>query len=209
MKSGYWKPGAWKNVPIFVHWTILLWLPWYWLQSRSFMWAVLTLLAYTALLLAHELGHALAARSRRLRVHSIRLYVLHGQCEFEAPYHERDHVFIAWGGVLAQMCVLVVALAALFATRILMPEGEYVLAPLFYVFIDANLVIAAINLIPVAPLDGHLAWRILPPLWDRLRARVQGGTRSSGNVIDFNKRRAAAKKSKLAAAELIDKLKKK
>lgn len=211
MKSGYWKLGTWNNFPILVHWTILLWLPWYWIQNGSLAWALITFLAYAVLLLAHELGHAYAARSRRLRVYGIRLYVMHGLCEFQSPFHARDHIFIAWGGVLAQMCVLVVALAAQYAVSVFLPDAEYLLAPLFYVFIKANLVIAAFNLIPVAPLDGHIAWQGVPPLWDKLRARFKfkNRIRSQGNVVDLGARREAARKSRLTTAELLDKLRKK
>ncbi len=209
MNQGYWKLYTWKNFPILVHWTILLWLPWYWSQNKSLTWSVITFLAYTALLLAHEFGHAFAASLCRLRVHSIRLYLMHGLCQFQSPYSEKDHIFIAWGGVLAQMCVLVLALAAQFATGIFLPGTEYLMAPIFFVFIKANLVTAAFNLIPVAPLDGHLAWRAFPLLWCKLRTEIKSRPRSEGNVIDFQKRRVAARKSKRAAEDLIDKLRNK
>ncbi len=209
MEPGTWKLHTWKNIPIYVHWTILLWLPWYWLHNSSLFWAAATFLAYALLLLAHEAGHAIAARSRRLGVYAIRLYMMHGLCQFQAPYREKDHILIAWGGVIAQMCVLVVAVAAQFAVELFLPGKEYLLAPLFYVFIKANIVIAVFNLIPVEPLDGHIAWRGVAPLWNKLRTKFRNRPRATGNVIDFGKRREAARKSRDATQDLLDKLRKK
>lgn len=208
-QSGYWKFGKWKGIPLYCHWTVLLWMPWYWWVRGSLGWAVVTLLAYLALLLAHELGHAVVARARRVKVHAIRLFVLHGQCEHDEPYYERDDIFIAWGGVLAQMCVLTVAVAAKHGARLLFPDVEPFLAPILFVFIDANLVIAVINLVPVAPLDGHKAWRLLLPVWTSFVLRAQGGVRSLRRVLDFRKRRAIEVESRRATADLLDRIKKK
>ncbi len=209
MQSGFLKFGKWKQVPFYFHWTVLLWVPWYWWARGSLVWAVVTLLAYLGLILAHELGHAIAARSRRVKVHAIRLYVLHGQCEHEEPYYERDDLFIAWGGVLAQLCVLTMAAAVKYVLRWLLPASEQFLAPILFVFIDANIVIGAINLIPVAPLDGHKAWRALLPAWHVFLSRARSAGRSVRRALDFNRRRAIKIESQQATAELLDRLKKK
>lgn len=209
METGTRKLFTWSNIPVYANWTILLWLPWYWMHNSNLVWVAVTFLAYALLLLAHELGHAVAARSRRLRVHAIRLYMMHGLCQFQSPYREKDHILVAWGGVIAQMCMLVLAVIARFAVQAFLPQAEYFLAPLFYVFIQANIVIAIFNLIPVAPLDGHIAWRVLPPLRDHLRAKFSWRARDTGNVIDLGKRRAAARKSKQAADTVLDRTRKK
>lgn len=205
MQAGYWKLGEWKTIPLFFHWTVFLWLPWYWWTHGGIVATATTFVAFVALLAAHELGHAIAARSQRVRVFAIRLYVLHGQCEHEHPHYEAEDVLIAWGGVLAQLVVLVLAVTAQYSSRLLLPHTEYFLAPLFFVFIHTNMVIAAINLIPVSPLDGHKAWRVVPLLLPRLRRSFL----NLGNALNFRKRRAAAKESQRAAAELLDRLTKK
>jgi hypothetical protein len=131
------------------------------------------------------------------------------QCEHDEPYYERDDIFIAWGGVLAQLCMLALAVAAKHAVRLLLPDWEPLLSPILFVFIDANLVIAVINLIPVAPLDGHKAWRVLLPAWNAFLWRTHSVGRSVRQALDFRKRRAIEIESQRATAELIDRLKKK
>lgn len=209
MQSGFLKFGKWKQVPFYFHWTVLLWIPWYWWARGSFVWAVITLLAYLFLLLAHELGHAVVARMQRVKVYAIRLYVLHGQCEHEEPYYERDDLFIAWGGVLAQLCVLAIAVAAKYSVRFLFPAGEQILEPVLFVFIDANILIGAFNLIPVAPLDGHKAWRVLLPAWNAFLSRSKRATRNVRRALTVKRRRAIEIESQQATAELLDRLKKK
>lgn len=209
MQSGYWLVGKWWRIPVSIHWTLLLWLPWYLLQDKNLVWAVLTLLAFTALLCAHEMGHAAIARSRRVKVYAIKLYLLHGQCEHQHPYYEADDVFIAWGGVLAQLVVLILAIAAKHLIIWLAPSTYYLLAPLFSVFINANIVIAAINLIPIAPLDGHKAWRAIPLFRARLSPNFNVLYQKFCNAIDFKKRKAMKLKSKTTATELLNRLTKK
>ncbi|WP_457279004.1 hypothetical protein [Polaromonas sp. P5_D5] len=208
MQSVFWKFGKWRRIQFYFHWTVLLWVPWYWWAHGSLVWAVVTLVAYLVLLLAHELGHAIVARSQRVKVYAIRLYALHGQCEHEEPYYERNDLFIAWGGVLAQLCILAIAVIAKYSLRFLSPALEQFLAPILFVFIDANIVIGAINLIPVAPLDGHKAWRALPLAWNVFLSRTKGAMRRFRRGFDFKKRRAIKIESQQAAAELLERLKK-
>ncbi len=208
MKPGYWKLGTWKNIPFYMHWSVFLWLPMYYSSYHDLAWAELSLAGFLVLLVVHEVGHAVAAMSRSLRVLAIELHAFRGLCWHEAAYYETDDVLIAWGGVLGQFCVLLLALAAQYALGVLSPGMLYTLAPLFYVFIKANLVMAAINLLPVEPLDGHRAWRVI----SLLRKRFSGGARGSsgtGNVIRFGRQRRLLKESRRAASELLDRLKKK
>jgi stage IV sporulation protein FB len=209
MQSVFWKFGKWRRIPFHFHWTILLWVPWYWWVRGSLGWAVVTLVAYLVLLLAHELGHAIAARSQRVEVYAIRLCALHGQCEHEEPYYERSDLLIAWGGVLAQLCILAFALLAKYSLRFLFPAVEQFFAPILFVFIEANLVMVAINLIPVAPLDGHKAWRALPLAWNAFLFPVKRAMRSVRRAFDFKRRRAIKIESQQATSELLERLRKK
>ena len=77
-----------------------------------------------------------------------------------------DHALIAWGGVLAQA---VVALPMVLWIRFMgytpFDAANEVLVLLGFF----SLAIAAFNLLPVAPLDGAMAWRIFPEMWARSR----------------------------------------
>jgi Zn-dependent protease len=71
---------------------------------------------------------------------------------------------IAWGGVLAQLALLIPALAvALFLPA---PQSAF-LAELLEAFTRTNAILIAFNLIPIKPLDGAEAW----PLFGHLRRR--------------------------------------
>lgn len=209
MKAGYWKLGTWQNIPFYAHWTVLLWLPLYWSSYPDPAWLVLTLATFLGLLFAHEAGHAIAAKSCGLRVHAIEAHLFHGLCWHEAACSERDDVLIAWGGVLAQFAVLLLALVAEFVLRQASPDLAYSLAPLFYVLIKANLVIIVINLLPVPPLDGYTAWRVLPMLMRHFPG--QGGARprapSTGNVVGLGNRGGVLEQVRRMLARLLDSLK--
>jgi Zn-dependent protease len=118
-------------------------------------------LAFVALVLVHELGHALLVRWRGHRVVGIHLTAWGGECQWRPGRRggepsNADRVIIAWGGVLAQSVVLVVAIS-LVALGVRHP----VLSPLVW----SNAIMIFFNLMPIPPLDGATAWRL-----DQLRA---------------------------------------
>jgi Zn-dependent protease len=139
----------------------------------------------------------------------IELRFIHGVCAHEAPYREIDDVLIAWGGVAAQLVVLVVALVADMLLAAASPAARSIAAPFLFVFIGTNVFIIIFNLIPLAPLDGAKAWRIIPlaakwarrtSLADRLRKQLSARER-------VRKRKLEAESERIAA-DIIAKLKK-
>jgi stage IV sporulation protein FB len=167
MRSTWWL-GKWRGIPIAVHWTVLLGLPWlYFFHVRSVLGIAVAFAAFLFLLLAHELGHAAVAMWRNVPVGDVQLFFIHGYCTHDEPYDEEDDVLIAWGGVGAQLVVLVVAIGAKALVATFSPVAAAVVAPLFRVLVETNLWIMVFNLIPVPPLDGAKAWRIIPLLRER------------------------------------------
>lgn len=90
-----------------------------------------------------------------------------GVCRHEQPYYELEDIYISWGGILAQMVILVIAFISIQGYIILnnIPDLRYsdseVLIIISHVFIKLNILIIFFNLIPVKGLDGYLAWKIL------------------------------------------------
>ena len=204
-----WRLGKWRGIPIFLHWTVLLGLPWFYYQTRSLSATLISFAAFAMLLLAHELGHAIVATWRNVRVFKIQLYVIHGICEHDEPYYEQDDVLIAWGGVAAQFVLLVIALGVDPLLAAFSPFVHAAMWPLLRVFIDTNLLIIVLNLIPIAPLDGAKAWRVLPILRQRAGATSWGARLRK--LFDARQRardKELDAKSKRVTAEIIDKLKK-
>jgi Zn-dependent protease len=184
-------------------------LPWFYYQTRSASATAISCVAFLFLLVVHELGHAAVARWRNVEVQRIELYFIHGLCAHDEPYHEEDDVLIAWGGVAAQLVVLVIAFAANLLLAAFAPFAYLAAAPLFGVLIQTNLLIMVFNLIPVPPLDGAKAWRGLPLFWERAQ-----GTSWAAGLRKLSAARGRARNKKLEAkaqritADIIDKLKK-
>jgi stage IV sporulation protein FB len=219
-----WRAFRWRGVPVNFHWTVLFAVPLLVAFGRSWAGALAALPAYLLLIVAHEIGHAAVTRWRGLPVRGIHVYAMHGICYYEQPYCELDDILIAWGGVGAQALLLAFALAASWLLGFAPYALGSALAPPLGILISANMVIAAINLIPAAPLDGAKAWRILPygfrwleEQWqarrpraarrgpDRLRA-ARAAAPMAGNTepMDVDDPQAAR-----VASELLDRLKKK
>jgi stage IV sporulation protein FB len=122
---------------------------------------------FVLLILIHELGHALLVLRYRLGLFEIRVHGLGGECHHRTgtPFQESA---IAWGGVLGQLVVLIATQVVLL---VLGPPTSTHTAQLVHVFTESNLWLMAINLLPIAPLDGAKAWPLLPMIWEKLRKR--------------------------------------
>lgn len=97
----------------------------------------------------------------------MRLSIIHGTCTHGGDLWSEWHdVAIAWGGVLAQFVVA----GAMFLLSII-PGLDIApaIAPIFAFLGPISIFIALFNLIPIPPLDGAKAWRIVPLLFERWR----------------------------------------
>jgi Zn-dependent protease len=154
-----------KGVSVYLHWSVLLIVLLILLNALHHpAVALLGLIAYFGVLLIHECGHLIAAQRLHCEVFSIDLYPIFGLTRFQTPWSRLDHCIIAWGGVLAQAVValpLVILVKTFGYTRF--EPVNAVLALLGFFSIG----VAAFNLLPIRPLDGAMAWRIVPELFKR------------------------------------------
>jgi Zn-dependent protease len=204
-----WRLGKWRGIPVSLHWTVFIGLPWFYYQTRSVSATALCFAAFFFLLVAHEIGHAAVALWRNVGVDEIKLFFIHGLCMHDEPYYGDDDVLIAWGGVAAQVVVLVIAFGCNTLLGILSPYMDQVASPVFRVLIETNFVIMILNLMPVPPLDGVKAWRILPLL--RARAQRTSGWLSLRKLLVAHRRsgdRRLEVDSERMAADVIDRLRK-
>jgi hypothetical protein len=96
------------RAPVYIHWSVFLVVAVLALSSVDTpAYGALAIVAYFSVIVIHECGHAWVAKRRHHEVLCIRIGVLHGNCEYEAPDYEWDDVAIAWGGVLAQFIVAI------------------------------------------------------------------------------------------------------
>jgi stage IV sporulation protein FB len=167
----YWYPlgtTRWFGASLHVHLSVLVAAAVLALTAAdSPIFAVAALLSLLALILLHEFGHAWVAHTLGYSVHGIWFGLIHGRCTFDTPETEWDRCLIAWGGVSAQLLIAVpICLLDALWHR---PIGF--LGPVVLILGYWSLVTIVYNLIPSQGFDGKIAWRILPLLRDRLRAR--------------------------------------
>lgn len=150
----------------------------------STYWAAagVTVLAFFASILAHEMGHALVARRSGLRVEGVTLWMLGGVARFDGEStRPDDELRIAAVGPLTSAALGLVfgGLSWLVSQLGVDPLASSVLSWLALV----NLGLAAFNALPAAPLDGG---RVLAAaIWWRTGDRNRGllGAASAGRVL--------------------------
>ncbi|HTA90077.1 MAG TPA: hypothetical protein VK745_10890 [Polyangiaceae bacterium] len=167
-RRGYWRVGRWRGVPIKLHWSILLVA----LVFSRFRFLPGFFVAYPCLVLLHELGHALLVRRLGHRVVRVEVTGLGGVCDWSGNATPFEEAAIAWGGVLAQLALLIAAELCLWALPPTSRFGWEVLST----FTDTNLWLMAINLMPIPPLDGAHAWGIIKAYRERGSANLPHGT---------------------------------
>jgi stage IV sporulation protein FB len=189
MNGGFFTISVLRGIPIRLHWSVAVgafvlgrfrFVPAYWA-------------GFVLLILLHELGHAVMVRRYGLGVSEIVIHGVGGYCRHDRAGTAWQTAVIAWGGVLVQSLVylLAVGVAALVG-----PITSSAGWQLLYLFTESNLWLICINLMPIAPLDGKEAWTILPQIRDRLRARF--GRRGQGHRESSDER--TQKRDELDAA---------
>jgi membrane-associated protease RseP (regulator of RpoE activity) len=154
-----------NGVKVFVHWSVFLIGGLILLGAAEDPRLAFTVLAaYYGVILIHECGHMVAAQRKGCLVTSIALYPIWGITCFSEPYSRYDHCVIAWGGVVAQAIVAIpfIACVEIFGyTRFPPLNAAFAILGFF------SLSMAAFNLLPIRPLDGSIAWGLLPALLKR------------------------------------------
>lgn len=163
---GYLTLGRVHGIPIRVHWT----MPVGALIFGGLRFAPAFWLGFFVLVLAHELGHAWFVRRYRHHVLAVEVTGFGGLCRWSGRASPYERAVIAWGGVVAQGLLLIVAAALLAAFG---PARSVWTAELAHVFTRTNLWLIALNLLPLPPLDGAEAWPLARHALDKLRSRTR------------------------------------
>ena len=164
-KSGYLKLGTVAGACVRAHWTVPVGA----LVFGGGRISLGSLTGFVLLVLAHEIGHALVVRRRGYRVVCLELHGTGGLCRWRGDPTAMDAALIAWGGVGAQALVLVGTMAV---TLILGSPRDIFFFELVRAFTTTNLWMIGFNLIPIPPLDGVEAWKMVRLLRQRARNRV-------------------------------------
>jgi Zn-dependent protease len=176
------------GIPVFVHPLVLVWVLIFYLFGNPALGFINCALMF-GLLIGHEWGHAACARFCGLSVWNISISPLHGACHFDEPRTSLEHQVIAWGGVLVQLLILAASVLFLCALRLLpasiLRPWLLLLEPVSAIWIHWNIFLIILNLVPIPPLDGSIAWRIVPRILNgdvsrfvRMRRSIRRNLRS-------------------------------
>lgn len=155
--NGYFRLGRPAGVELRLHWSVPVGA----LIAGGLRIEPLLWLGFILVIMVHELGHVALGRIMGLQVVGIDLTGIGGQCRWRGESEPLDHAWIAWGGVLAQGVLLLgtLAVTGLWPSR---ASAEWAL--IRHAFIQINLWIIAINLLPFPPFDGQRAWGLFGEL---------------------------------------------
>ena len=171
-----WRIGRIAGIDIFVHATFPLlfaWIALVQLREGATREAVLfsfgLIIAVFAIVVLHELGHALTARRFGVRTRDITLLPIGGVARLERmPREPKQELLIALAGPAVNFALAVPLYAILYAqgattnlSALLADEGAISSASFVAQLLVINVWLALFNLIPAFPLDGGRALRAL------------------------------------------------
>jgi Zn-dependent protease/CBS domain-containing protein len=163
------------------------------LETATYWWmAVVGLFGLAASIVLHELAHSVVARSYRMPIRSITLFIFGGVAEMEGePPSAKAEFWVAIAGPVMSLAVaagfLVLAAAAGGVTGpeieepIEIPPLAIVLSYLAFI----NVILAVFNMVPAFPLDGGRVLRAI--LWG-IRGDILWATRiaaGAGSIFAF------------------------
>lgn len=199
--GGYFEIGRIRGARVRLHWS---------LPIAAFVWSGLRVdlvgwVGFVVLVLVHELGHAAMVWRIGDRVTGIQLHAFGGSCSWAGDPTQAERALVAWGGVLAQGVVWLIASLFFWVFE---PKGA-LLQQIAYLLTTENLELALFNLIPIPPLDGYEAWKLLPTLW-RSRSELSDYLRErDARARQKNRDNEAAKrweKKRRATDETVDEI---
>lgn len=167
--SGYVTLFRWRGARVRLHWSIALGA----LIFGGFRFDPGFIVGFVLLVLLHEIGHALLVWRYGHRVRAIEVTGLGGACSWSGNATPFEEAAIAWGGVLAQGALFAATYAVI---RFVAPPTTAFTYSLVEAFTGTNLWLIAVNLMPIPPLDGVKAWKILGAWRERRGAGVPYGS---------------------------------
>lgn len=156
-------------------------------QSAALYWSVAVpgAITFVGSLLAHELAHALVARRRGIRVRSVTLWMLGGMTRLDGdPETPRSDLAIAIAGPLTSVLLGLLLLGSGIGLRLVTADAVVgVVATVCFWLGAMNVMLAAFNLLPGAPLDGGRILRAAIWWWRGDRTTAELAATQAGKVV--------------------------
>lgn len=134
-----------------------------WGDTLSWEVAIITALLFFAAIVAHELSHAVVAKSRGLPVRSITLFALGGVAQIEKePEDAKTEFWIGIVGPITSLVIGVICLGIAYALGWTPPAFPSRPLPAMLMWLGyINIMLAVFNMIPGFPLDGGRVLRAI------------------------------------------------
>lgn len=152
-KSGYLGPIQIFNIKTYFHWSFPvggLFVAFF-IGESNITAGIYLIIAYTSLILLHELGHAIAAIHYSKQIKVILLTGAGGWCFAEEPNTVFSKLLFYSGGIIAQFIALILTVLLLFISG--NPESLF-LNCFVLVYTIVNIALIIINLYPSQHTDG-------------------------------------------------------
>jgi stage IV sporulation protein FB len=168
--------GHWNGARIRIHWTVFLsafffgrfqFLPIYWIS-------------FFIVVFIHEAGHVMVIRRLRLWVDEIVVHGFGGYCSWSGSPGDLSRSFIAWGGVTAQLLLLIITIGVSTLADL---RYNALTRQIYSAFVISNIWMAGFNLLPIPPLDGAEAWKIIKLLRDDWNTHLKKRKRTKQDKI--------------------------
>jgi Zn-dependent protease/CBS domain-containing protein len=191
-----WRIGRLAGIDVFMHVTFLLLLAWigYIHYAAHGDWGealrgVLFIIALFAIVVAHELGHALAARRYGIETRDITLLPIGGVARLERmPEKPSQELVVALAGPAVNVVLAAAIYVGLLVNRDVLQTSEAaqvggrLLSQLFWV----NVVLVVFNMLPAFPMDGGRVVRALLAMrMDYVRATQVAANLGQGMAVLF------------------------
>jgi Zn-dependent protease/predicted transcriptional regulator len=142
--------------------------------------------AFFLSVLAHELGHGIAARRRGLEVGPITVFFFGGSASFQLESDRpRDEAVVAVAGPVVSLAIGAVLVAVGLVLQRSADEMLRAAGLVALVLASLNLILGAANLVPAYPLDGGRLVRAI--FWERFRDEKRGAraAATSGRIVGW------------------------
>jgi Zn-dependent protease/predicted transcriptional regulator len=166
-----WKLGRIFGIDLFVHATFFVLLPWialaYYWEDRTVLSAargVVFILVVFAVVVMHELSHALMARRFGIRTKDITLLPIGGVARLERmPEKPSEELLVALAGPASNLLLAAVLFGLLSATHhsVLVSGTSPSHAPFLTKLLWVNVSLFLFNMLPAFPMDGGRVLRAL------------------------------------------------
>lgn len=131
-------------------------------RLSSLSGAIISFIGFLLIVTIHELGHSFFVKLFKHKVYTIYLYFLGGSCEHELVFREKEKFWIAAGGVIFQLLLVILSLLVYnLLVYYNIHINKYLSYFLYQKLIFTNLLIIVFNLLPINGFDGHKIFQYL------------------------------------------------